>query len=115
MGHTFKEPCLGYGITDRHGTLIGAAIWADYEQQNIELSCVGAGAFRAGACRELARFAYDELGVERISLTVRADDEYTLKVAMKYGWRIEGRKRRYYADCDAIILGMLRSECLFLR
>jgi RimJ/RimL family protein N-acetyltransferase len=116
MGCSFTEPmCRGFGITDRHGALIGAAIWSSYQHKNVELSCVGAGAFRAGACRELARFAFDELECERISFTVRASDEYTLKVAMKFGWRVEGRKRRYFADCDAIILGMLRSECPFLR
>jgi hypothetical protein len=34
---------------------------------------------------------------------------------MRWGFKIEGRKREYYDDDNAIILGMTRAECRFLR
>jgi hypothetical protein len=34
--------------------------------------------------------------------------------ALRWGWKIEGRKRDFYDDDNAIIMGMTRAECRFL-
>jgi hypothetical protein len=115
-GIRFSEPCSAIGVTNSRGKLIGAAIFNDYQQKNVAVSVVGKGAFRKDVLRELARFIFIDLACERVSITVRKDNELVLDLAIRAGWRVEGRKRKFFDDgCDAIIMGMLRSECNFLK
>lgn len=111
----FREPSYALGITDRAGRLIGAAIYNDFDARNVELTLVGGHAFRRHAVAEIFRHAFVELGCRRISLTIPAQALATIHQAMKWGWAIEGRKRDYYDDGDAIILGMTRAQCRFLK
>ncbi len=113
LGVRFRECASAWGITDRRGTLIGAAIFTGYQAKNIELTCVGPGAFKKDVCREIASYAFDDLQCERITLTVAANNEKVLGIAIKFGWRVEGRLRRYYGAVDAVVMGMLRRECPF--
>jgi RimJ/RimL family protein N-acetyltransferase len=115
LGTEFAEPCRAIGITNRHSRLIGAVIFNDFQEKNVEASFVGKGAFRKDVCRALARFAFLDLDCERVSITIRATNELVIGLAIKAGWRCEGRKRRYFGDDDAIIMGMLRKECPFLE
>lgn len=111
----FREPSYALGIVDRRGSLIGAAVFNDFDARNVELTLVGGHAFRRYAAREVFWHAFVTLNCRRISLTVPENRPDTIGRAMKWGWVIEGRKRAYYDDCDAIILGMTRDECRFLR
>jgi RimJ/RimL family protein N-acetyltransferase len=112
-GHNFLPPFLAIGIMSGP-RIIGAAVLNAYDASNVELSAVGRGAFTLKVCRELADLAFNKLMAERVSITVRASDQYVLRLARKFGWRDEGRKRRYYGAEDALILGMLRIECPYL-
>lgn len=111
----FREPAWAFGILNSKGRLCGAVIWNDYEAKNIEMTCIGRGAFQKDVCRELAHYVFNELGLERCSLTVRADNLPVLEMALKFGWKAEGRKRRYYGDVDAVMMGILRHECRFME
>ncbi len=113
MGHSFREPCWAFGITDRRGTLVGAVVWTDYQHNNVELTMVGRGAFHKRTLCELFGYAFDELKVKRISFTVHSAKEDVISLCVRIGCRVEGRKRRYYEDGDAIILGMLKEESRF--
>lgn len=111
----FREPSYAMGVVDRKGNLIGAAVYNDFDARNVELTLVGGHAFRRHATAEIFRHAFVELGCRRISLTIPEQSVETIRHAMKWGWVIEGRKRDYYDDGDAIILGMKRAECRFLK
>lgn len=111
----FREPCVAFGVVNGQGLLVGAVIFNDYEHRNVEMTIVGPRAFYKDVAREIFLYAFDGLGCERISLTVPEKHVETIKKARKWGWEIEGRKRRYYGDDNAIIMGMLRSECRVLR
>lgn len=115
LGTTFREPCAALGVLNREGRLIGAVIYNDFDARNIEMTAVGPGAFRRDVSRDIFAFAFDELGCRRISLTVPETHSDIIRRAMKWGWVIEGRKRDYYDNDDAIILGMTRAECRFLK
>lgn len=107
-------PLTAIGICD-HDQWIGAAIFNGFEARNIELTCLGKGAFSRHVCRTLAQIAFIANGCERITIRTRADNDYVRRVAAKFGWKEEGRLRNYYGDCDCIIMGMLKSECRFLK
>lgn len=115
LGTVFCEPCSAIGILDKRNKLIGAAIFNNYQARSVSLTAYGPGAFRKDVCRELADYAFNALGCERVGLTVRADNIKVLQLVIKHGWKPEGRMERFYGDCDAIILGLLRSRCPFLE
>ena len=109
-----EPPFHAMGIV-RGGKIIGAAIFNDFDQRNIALSCIGKGAFTKGVCEEIARRAFDLDKCNRITIRVRSDNAYVLKVAKKFGWVQEGIMRGYYDDCDCVVMGMLKSECRFYK
>jgi RimJ/RimL family protein N-acetyltransferase len=111
---TFVPPYHAFGIL-KDDKLIGAAVFNGYEGKNIELSCVGRGAFNRTVCHLIAKTAFEVNDCERITVKTRADNEYVVRVAQKFGWKIEGLLRHYYGETDCIIMGMLKSECRFLR
>lgn len=112
--HKFKieSPNCVIGIV-RNGRMIGAAVFYNYEERNIELACVGKGSFTRAVCNMLAKVAFDENDCERITVRVRSDNEYVLKVAQKFGWVQEGVMRKYYGDADCVVFGLLKQECRF--
>lgn len=113
-GYKIVEPCITIGIVDdKFHKMVGVAVFNNFEYKNIELSCVGRGVFNRQVCRMLAKVAFDDNNCERITVKVRADNEYVLKVAKKFGWKPEGRMRNYYGDTDCIVMGMLKQECRF--
>ena len=112
----FPEPCFALGVLDGQGRLIGAVIYNDYGDKNVEMSIYGPRrVFYKNVSREIFAYAFDHLGVERISLTIRESSPEVIRAAQKWGWVIEGRKRNFYGEGHhAVILGLLRAECRFL-
>ena len=80
-------PFAVLGIEDRFGMLRGAAVFNDFADRNIELTCVGKGAFTRDVCRELAQVAFEVNGCERITIRTRKGN-----VAWS-GWRCAGAGR----------------------
>jgi RimJ/RimL family protein N-acetyltransferase len=79
---------------------------------------VAAGARRRGvaarALRLYARYAFDELGVERLEVLIHPGNEGSLALAEKVGFRRGGTLRRYTVirgkRVDLVMLSMLRGE-----
>lgn len=115
LGTDFNEPCSAFGILDRKGTLVGAAIFNDFDQRNVEVTLVGPGRFHRGIVQALFAYVFDELQCRRLSLTIRENNKAHIKLALDWGWKIEGRKRDFYDDDHAVIMGMTRAECRFLK
>ena len=60
-------------------------------------------------------YPFEDLKVNRISLTTREDNEKAIKLANKLGFKQEGITREYYADhTNAILFGMLKHECRWI-
>ena len=115
LGTDFRSPFFALGILDSHGHLVGAVIYNDFDFRNVEMTIVwpvGFG-FRHVA-REVFAYAFDHLNCRRISLTIPSKHTETIRHAKKWGWVSEGLKRHHYDEDDAVILGMLRSDCRFL-
>ena len=108
MGLEFVEPCYAIGVLNRRGELVGAAIYNGYEQRSVELTIVGKIGLHAAA--EICRYAYDNLGCRRIGTTVHERAHNVIRLVRGMGSQIEGRKRCFFDDGDAIILGLLRDE-----
>jgi RimJ/RimL family protein N-acetyltransferase len=68
------------------------------------------------ALRVLLRYAFDELNLYRVSLSVLEGNERAMRSYEKCGFRYEGRERRVWAydgrRWDEIYMGLLREEWL---
>jgi RimJ/RimL family protein N-acetyltransferase len=66
------------------------------------------------ALRLYASWAFDALGIERLEVLVQPDNEASLALAERVGFRREGVLRSYTAirgqRADMVVLGMLRGE-----
>jgi len=117
FGTAFLEPCSALGILDRHGKIVGAAVYNCQEARNIELTVVAKHVLTPNVVRAIYRIAFDpdQYNARRISLTVRAKRADLVCKLQRWGYVIEGMKRDYYDDDHAIIMGMLREECRFWK
>jgi RimJ/RimL family protein N-acetyltransferase len=111
----FTPSFEAWGITDRLGRLTGAIILNDYAERNIELTFVGPGLLKAGVCRELAVYCFDTLKCNRVTVRTRSRNRFIRGLIKKMGARQEGVLRRWFTDDDAVIYGLLREECRYLK
>jgi RimJ/RimL family protein N-acetyltransferase len=104
--------CIG---AERDGKLEAVAVFNDYTGHNIEITVASEG-WRAtrGAFAAAMRYAFDQLKVARITAHIRPSNTRALKVAKGAGFREEGRARQWFGNEDAVILGLLRNERVFL-
>jgi ribosomal-protein-serine acetyltransferase len=71
--------------------------------------------FATEAARATLRYAFDHLGVSRVDLQCRGDNEASQRVAKRCGFRLEGRQRLRHRKksgelVDRLWYGLLRAE-----
>lgn len=115
LGTSFQPPFTAWGITDRTGAIVGAVVFNDYDARNIEVTVIGPGAFRKDTIREIGRHCFDDLNCKRVSLTTRASNDLVRSLIERMGGELEGRKRDYYDDDDAVIYGVLKTDFKYRR
>lgn len=111
LGTEFVPPFIAWGILDRKGKLIGAVIFNDHADRNVEITTCGIRVYWRGVFREVFRYAFDDLNCERTTVRTRSDNEIVKTFIRKIGFTQEGVLRKWYGDADAIVYGMLKSEC----
>ena len=115
LGCSFIPPFTAIGILNRFGQRVGAAIFNDYADRNIELTVYGPGAFQRNVCIWMARYCFIQNNCRRVTTRTAASNLYVRKLLEHHGWVKEGTLREWYSDDDAIIYGLLRDDCKFLR
>lgn len=114
LGTTFNPPYEAIGILDKDGFKIGAALFNDRADRNIELTVYGPGAFRRDVCRWMALYCFVANDCLRVTVRTRVSNLYIRRVIERFGWRQEGTLRCWYDDEDAVIYGLVREDCKFL-
>lgn len=83
-----------------------------------EMSVVSDGSKR-WASREFLRIGFAipflNYGVNRCGVIVSVDNEPSWKLAMHFGFQLEGVLRQYFDGADAYVMSMLRSECKWIK
>jgi RimJ/RimL family protein N-acetyltransferase len=115
LGQKFLPPYEAIGIVNGKGQRIGAVVLNDFADRNIELTAYGPGAFSRGVLSAISRYCFIQLDCKRITVRTRASNLYVRRVIEKHGAKQEGTLRDWYDDEDAIIYGLLKHECRFLR
>lgn len=97
------EPAAVFGFVD----------WIDGDIQGSLWSRPGGVSRRLlGIC---ARYVFRQLGCDRLTIKVRADNAAMLSLAPRLGFVHEGTMRAAHHGLDVWIFGMLRHECRWLR
>lgn len=105
-------PChAALGIIDTSGTLVGAALFQDFNGSNVEVSYFGQNSLRLNIVRGLMRFAFDKLRVNRMTVRTPARNKTVSRHVAKLGFRHEGSLKYYYgpfAKDTALLFGLTR-------
>jgi RimJ/RimL family protein N-acetyltransferase len=112
MGIHIIPPYTAFGVVSADGLLTGGVLFNNQSEADIELSIVAPKRLTRGLCRVIANYAFEQAGCTRMTARTRASSLQVRRVIEKVGFRQEGVLRGYYRDGeDAILFGMLRSEC----
>ena len=112
----------GFGLStaigvERDGKIICAAVYHDYRDGQIEASIAASSRRWANRSVLHALFAYpfNQVGAHRLLVTCNEANEIAMKMNSQLGFIQEGRLRQMYAPHDAVIWGMLKDECKWIK
>ena len=109
-------PSTAIGV-ERDGKIICAAVYHDYRDGQIEASIAASSRRWANRSVLHALFAYpfNQVGAHRLLVTCNEANEKAMKMNSQLGFTQEGRLRQMYDPHDAVIWGMLKDECKWIK
>lgn len=111
-----SSPFAGIVVADQDGQILGAVILNNFEPRlTVDLTVAGRGAFGIREVRMVARYIFEQLGVQRITAVIRPDNYRALRTLVSLGFKSEGVLRRRYKDCDGLLFGITREEQRAIR
>ena len=115
MGVRLVPPYTSFGMIGPDGLLAGAMIFNGFNEGNAEVSIYAPRAVSRGSLRAAASYVFETNGCNRLTARTRASSLSVRRFIDKVGFQQEGVLRAYYQDGeDAILYGLLRSECRWL-
>lgn len=103
-------------VNDAQDFMAGV-VFTNFRKTDIEVSCAGESfaAWRPGVCKAVFKYVFEQLGCVRCtSITVKGNKK-ARSFLESLGFQLEGNVRLGYdGRRDALIYGLLRSECRFL-
>lgn len=116
MGVKIIPPYTAFGMIGPDGLLVGAMIFNGFNEGSAEVSIYAPRAVSRGSLRAAATYVFETNGCNRLTARTRASSLSVRRFIEKVGFQQEGVLRAYYQDGeDAILYGLLRSECRWLR
>ena len=102
---------------DQSGRILGVVVFSRFSDGNCEITVAAQSkqfiSKRFGLA--VAFYAFEQLGCRRVTAVIAVGNEKSLNLAQQLGFRIEGRLVSWYASGDAFILGLLKSDCKWLK
>lgn len=97
--------------------LMGAVLISNFRGTDCEISCVSETptAWRPHVCRAVFQYIFDQLGCVRCTSVTTKANVKARAFLEHFGFQLEGKIRLGYDGLkDALIYGLLRSECRYL-
>lgn len=110
LPYKVKGTCIGFGDSRR---LLAAVVFHDYTGRSIQCSLAAESPAWCSrrALRESFAYVFETCGCVRFTVMAASDNERSLSLIRRLGFREEGRMRDHYADgVDLVIFGMLKHE-----
>jgi hypothetical protein len=114
LGLKFVPPFTTIGFANEDG-IQAVALFNNYTGTDIELTLHADGMMDRHMCRVISDMVFNVNGCARCTARTRADNPRALKVLKVAGWKQEGVLREYFSGTDAVLFGMLKRECRFLK
>lgn len=93
----------------------GAVLYSNYRGVSIEMTCAGEpGWLTKGNLRGFFSYPFEQLKCRRVTAIVHADNARSRDLVERLGFKSEGVCRDGFADGDACIYGMIRSDCRWI-
>ena len=94
--------------------LVAAVGFSNYRPDNdIELTIASEGKglkSAMGFIRDVFLYVFEQSNCRRCTARIRADNEKSIKLATRLGFKVEGRLRQGFGDADALVFGLLRDD-----
>lgn len=113
-----ESPYSAIGLLDSRGYLTAGLVYSNFTRGDvvIHIAVLNRRSLTAHFIREGFRYPFVQLGVRRCTVAVAASNVASLRFVRKLGFRQEGRLREWFENGDdALVFGMLRRECRWLR
>lgn len=114
MGYDYVNMnCAAIGVIDDDKGVVAACLFNHIRHSDIEIHVAAEkyGMTRQWI-RECCRYVFLQLGLNRVTGYIAANNMPMILIAEKYGFRQEGVKRRVMPDgTDQLIYGLLREDC----
>ena len=98
MGGHVLPPLYAVGHRGRQQEPVGAFIWSEMSDHNIELTVYAPQCLTKDVIKQSFAYAFNALGVARITVRCRSDRPELMKMIERFGWLREGTMRRFYGD-----------------
>lgn len=94
---------------------MSAFVFNDYSDANIELTVFAEpGGISRGVLRYVANYVFVKSGCRRLTVRTKKRNKRVLQLAPRYGFKYESVAKHFYADDDAVVFRMLKSDCIWL-
>ena len=104
-------------VVNDEGDFVAGVVFSNFRGTDVEVSCASEtpAAWRPHVCRAIFKYVFEQLGCVRCtSITVKGNRK-ARGFLESLGFQLEGNVRLGYDGMrDALIYGLLRSECRFL-
>lgn len=104
-------------VLDDNNDFVAGIVFSNFRGTDVEVSCASdtPAAWRPHVCRAIFKYVFEQLGCVRCtSITVKGNRK-ARSFLESLGFQLEGNVRLGYDGTkDALIYGLLRSECRFL-
>lgn len=104
-------------VDESENELLAVVVFDDFTEHNcmMHIASTTPRWGQASFIKACFRYAFLQCGLERVTFLTRADNGEVIELVQRLGAKEEGRMRRYFGDCDALLWGILWSECKWLK
>lgn len=110
----FFGPCSAILVSDDQHNALAGVVFSGYRDiyKSIEISCAADSPRWAtrGVIHALLRYPFDQLGCERVQVTIPLRNERARRFCKGIGFTQEGIMRRGFGRDHAVVMSMLRHE-----
>lgn len=101
----------------RDGHIRAAAFFSGYQERNIELSVVveDASVITRSLLRELFTYCFVTADCRRVTAKTRSRNRRAKSQLLRMGFVCEGKLKHFYTNDDALIFGLYRENCRWIR
>jgi RimJ/RimL family protein N-acetyltransferase len=96
FGRPISSVHAAVGVIDCDGTLVGAALFHDFNGSNAALVYYGPNTLTASVVRGLMAFAFDGLALNRVTAITARSNRIVTRGLKKLGFRFEGACKNFY-------------------